>query len=157
MKIISNQGREIEMELYRSVIYLDVFKDYRQQTEVYLRINGLEFAGFSYLNPRDIFDEDKGVKAAVKDALQNGAYNIVIDDKDVRQDIWQAVFQMTEAQKAIAGIKAMNDYETKYGPKALFDILPNERKEEVLEITKFIPFGDMRGGDELMTAIKAIK
>lgn len=123
MKATTKNGREVELYIEHNnrPEYITAKKRYepRQVTSAYLSVDGNYYNGHSVMNPRDLFDADKGTREAVKKALSETGYSLLAGSektltREERSDIWGAINKMTDTAELAASIISMERIVKKY-------------------------------------------
>lgn len=135
MKTRTKLGREVEIEHSKGIIYnwsLNKEDDTpRQNISVQLIVDGKYYFGDAILNPKDVYNEDIGLRTAFSHAMAGGGeWDAPELSREDRADIWEAIHKLLLAEKCVAGIKVVEQFDKKYGQEELERLtgLPTEQK-----------------------------
>jgi hypothetical protein len=114
----SNGGRLIDYKVIHDVSENPFASDSinRQRITVFIIVDGNRnncHSGEAYLNPNDLYDEDKGIKVATASAMRG------IQDKKVRADLWESINRFLLFTKVLDPYLNTYLFESEYGEKTL--------------------------------------
>ena len=113
----SSGGRVVELKVWACVVKPTHLRgEKRQGTRVKMKIDSNPpLYGLSILNPNDLYDEDKGIKEAIRQCNITSEFN-----KTVSKDIWEATLQNILFRDAAKAVVLASLYEQRYGIGSLY-------------------------------------